>query len=372
MSLQKEYATTTARVATLQKQLENAKQSVAAGTDAETQIASLQRHADVQRELYIDLSKKVDALETERRVVGGNVHVISYAQLPEGVAFPRKLPFILGGMMVAAAASLGTTMLLDRSDKTVRSKRGLQLAAGVPVLGYIPALRRTQLANCREVLAPSALQEAVRKLYAHCVLMHDTGRPQSILVSSTLPGDGKTFVTLALAQFAAASGQRVLAIEGDLRRPDFHRALSENSSPGLSGYLRGDVECEEVVHGSHVAGLDLILAGKPALNSTELISNGRIGDLLAWARSRYELILIDSPPSQVLMDSHLLASRVDGVLYCARWGISDTRLISDAVQELVSRGARVLGIAIDRVDARQLPFYDDYGGHDMVYLPRAG
>jgi succinoglycan biosynthesis transport protein ExoP len=178
-------------------------------------------NADVQRVLYIDLSKKVDTLETERRVLSGNVHVVSHAQLPEGVAFPRKLPFIIGGVLFAAGASLGTTLLLDRGDKTVRSRRNLQFAAGVPVLGYIPALRRTQLASCREVLVPSGLQEAIRKLYANCVLMRDTGRPQSVLVSSALPRDGKTFVTLALAQFAAASGQRVLAIEGDLRRPWF-------------------------------------------------------------------------------------------------------------------------------------------------------
>lgn len=368
-SLRQDYETTSSRVAALQEQLEKAKQSVAAGTNAETQIASLQRHADVQRELYIDLSKKVDTLETERRVLSGNVHVVSHAQLPEGVAFPRKLPFIIGGVLFAAGASLGTTLLLDRGDKTVRSRRNLQFAAGVPVLGYIPALRRTQLASCREVLGPSGLQEAIRKLYANCVLMRDTGRPQSVLVSSALPRDGKTFVTLALAQFAAASGQRVLAIEGDLRRPDFHRALNEKSSMGLSGYLRGVAECEQVVQSSHIPGLDVVVAGEPALNSTELISNGRIDGLLAWAQSRYELILIDSPPSQVLMDSHLLATRVDGVLYCARWGSSDTRLVSNAVQELVSLGARVLGIVIDRVNARQLPFYDGYSSYD-IYLPR--
>lgn len=369
LSFQKEYAATTARVATLQKQLESAKQSVAEGTDAETQIASLQRHADVQRELYVDLSKKVDALETERRVVSGNVHVVSDAQLPERVAFPRKLPFILGGLMLAAGAGAGTAFLVDRGDRTVRSKRGLQVAAGAPVLAYIPTTRLTQLASCREVLVPCELQEAVRDLYAHCVLMQETGRPQCVLVSSALGGDGKTFVTLALAQFAAASGARVLAIEADLRRPDFHRALEETSGTGLSAYLRGVAECEQVVQRSQVPGLDVVLAGEPALNSTELLSNGRFDELLRWARSRYEFILVDGPPSRVLVDAQLLATRVDGVLYCARWGVSDTRVVSNAVHELASRGAHVIGIAIDRTNARQIRFFDGYGGY-YGYMPR--
>jgi succinoglycan biosynthesis transport protein ExoP len=367
-SLRQEYEKSTSRVAALEEQLEKAKQAVAAGTGAEIQIASLQRHADVQRELYIDLSKKLDSLETERRVLSGNVHVVSYAQLPRGVAFPRKLPFILGGLMLAAGAGVGTTLLVDRGDRSVRSKWGLQVAAGAPVLAYIPTARRTQLASCREVLVPCELQEAVRDLYAHCVLMQETDRPQCVLVSSALPGDGKTFVTLALAQFAAASGARVLAIEADLRRPDFHRALEETSGTGLSAYLCGVAECEQVVQRSQVPGLDVILAGEPALNSTELLSNGRFDELLRWARSRYEFILVDSPPSRVLVDAQLLATRVDGVLYCARWGVSDTRVVSNAVHELASRGAHVIGIAIDRANARQVRFFDGYGGY-YAYMP---
>ena len=274
--------------------------------------------------------------------------------------------------MLALIASVGATLMVDRGDRTVRTKRSLERVAGVPVLSHIPALRSRKLASCRDVMTPCALQEATRQLFANSVLMHGTNRPRSILVTSALPKDGKTFVTLALAQFAARSGRKVLAIEGDLRRPDFDRALSINATRGLSDYLRGDAQPEEVLLPGGIPGLDVIVAGTPTFDSTELISNGRVADLLSWAFNRYDLVLMDGPPTEVLADSHLLAKEADGVLFCVRWGISDMQTVTQAVHELTARGARVLGLAIDRVAARQLPLYEKYQGYGLQYSARLG
>lgn len=369
-SLQRNYATATAEVDALEQQLKEAKRRVTAATDAQTEIASLQRHADVQRELYLDLSKKVDALEIDRRVMRGDARVVSYAQYPDNLASPRRLSFALGGLLFAAVAAIGVTLMLDRGDRTVRSKQSVQRVAGVPVLSHIPALRSNKLTACRQVMTRSALQEATRQLFANCVLMHGPDRPRSILVSSALPKDGKTFVTLALAQFAARSGQRVLAIEADLRRPDFERALSLKAKRGLSDYLRGDARFEEVLLQGDVPGLDVIVAGVPTFESTELISNGRIADLLSSAVDRYDLVFMDGPPTEVLADSYLLAKEVDGVLFCVRWGASDTRIVSQALQQLIRRGAHVFGLVVDRVAPRQLHLYERYKSYGWAYLPR--
>jgi capsular exopolysaccharide synthesis family protein len=371
-SLRQTQAAAAAKVAALERQLGEAKRRVGNATNAQTQIASLQRHADVQRELYVDLAKKIDALEIERRVLNGNTRVVSDAQYPTEPASPRKFSFALGSLLLALATSVGGTLMLDRSDRTVRTKRRLERVAGVPVLSHIPELRPGQLASCRQVMNPSALQEAIRQLFANCVLMHGNNSPRSILVTSALPKDGKTFVTLALAQFAARTGRRVLAIEGDLRRPDFEHALLLRGTRGLSEYLRGDAEFEEVLLPSRVPRLDVIVAGRPTFDSTELVSNGRISALLSSALDRYDLVLLDGPPTEVLADAHLLGREVDGVLFCARWGASDMRTVTQAVQELAAQGARVLGLAIDRVIPRQLPLYNKYEGYGLRYSPRVG
>jgi Mrp family chromosome partitioning ATPase len=162
----------------------------------------------------------------------------------------------------------------------------------------------------------------------------------------------------------------VLAIEGDLRRPDFEHALLLSGTRGLSEYLRGDAEFEQVLLPSRVPGLDVIVAGRPTLDSTELMSNGRISALLSSAFDRYDLVLLDGPPTEVLADAHLLGREVDSVLFCVRWGASDMRTVTKAVQELAAQGPRVLGLAVDRVIPRQLPVYAKYESYGLRHSPR--
>jgi capsular exopolysaccharide synthesis family protein len=361
------------KVASLEQQLADAKRRVAAESETETEIANLQRHAEVERELFVDLSKKVGGLEIDRRVLRGDARIISYAQYPKAPAFPRKLPFALGGLMLATIASAGAALAVDRGDRTVRTRRSLERVAGVPVLGHIPALRPAGLASCQQVMTAGPLQEAVRQLFANCVLMHGRNGPRTILVTSALPKDGKTFVALALSQFAARSGQKVLAVEADLRRPEFSRMLAVTpAANGLSEYLRGRAQFEEILVPGGISGLDIILAGKPTVDSTELISSERSAGLLSLVASRYDLVVIDSPPTEALADSYFLAKAVDGVLFCVRWGASDTRVISEALQALRRRGAQVLGLAVDQVAPGRLHLYERYKRYGIGYLPRTG
>ena len=369
-SMRQDLAAANAREHALETQLDEAKGRVAEGVNAETQIASLQRHADVQRELYLDLSKKINAIEAERRTVTGSARVVSYAQLPTQVSFPRKLPFLLGGVVLAACAGLGAALFADRSDRTVRTKLGLRLASGLPVLGYIPKARSNpRLDAAAEPCRQPALQDAIRTLYAQNVLVQAPA-PRSILVTSAQSGDGKTFITLSLAKFAAESGKRVLAIECDLRRPDFAAALRLSGHIGLVDYLRGSTMRDDIIQADVAPGLDVIVAGKPTFASTELLSNGRIVELLAWARTRYDLVLVDSPPSEALMDAHLLADAVDSILFCVLWGKSKTEHVLEAVGQMSAHGAKAIGFAINRTDTGRLSQYDAGYGERKSYGPR--
>jgi Mrp family chromosome partitioning ATPase len=181
-------------------------------------------------------------------------------------------------------------------------------------------------------------------------------RPRTLLLTSAETGEGKTFLTLAMAQFGAATGQRILAVEADLRQPDFRAALGLADGPGLADLLRGEIGHAAVVRPSGF-GFDVLPAGAATIASTELLSNGRIAALLDWARDKYDLVLIDSPPAQVLMDAHVLASRVDGVLYCARWGHSSVETVADSVRSLRLTGARIVGLALGMVDPREYALY---------------
>ncbi len=366
-----DYQAASSRVIALRAQVEALKKDVGAGDDATTQIAALQRDTDVDRELYLDLTKRVNELEAERRLVVGDARLVNFAELPDKVFFPKKITFGLTGLLLASALATVAALLRDRADGSVRAAGRLQAASGLRVLAHIPRVRRIGAGGsklARQLVEPSAFQEAIRGLYAECMLLDAGAERRSILVTSSQPVEGKTFVTLALAHFAAAAGKRVLVLECDLRRPSFARALSLRSARGITDYLRGRASAEEILLASSAEGLDVMLAGAPAMNSTELLSEPRLRALLDWAASRYDLVLLDTPPAQVLRDARVLARQVDGVLYTAQWGQSQMSAVLDGVAAIQAAGGQVIGLVLDRVQTEHYALYNAHAHPQDTYL----
>ena len=367
-SLESDRASAVAQVVSLRQQLADIKKDVGANDLAETQIASMVRDNDVKRELYVDPSKKANDLEAQRRLVTGDVELVNYAEPPHKVASPKPVLFGAAGLMAATILASAAALLRDRSDQTVRNSTRVGTLTDAPVLGHVPYVHRVRGSGASGGVAllgsPSALQEAIRLLYTRCFAMHGASRPRTLLIASANAGEGKSFLTLALAQFAAASGKRVLAIEADMRRPGWHKTLSLSAdNPGLVDVLRGGVSYDDALRTTKL-GFDVLPAGAATITSTELLSNSRITPLLAWARQHYDMVLVDSPPSQQLMDAHLLASQADAVLFCARWGQSPLDSVAEGVRDMRRAGGRVIGVALGMVKLREYPLYG------MVKLPR--
>jgi succinoglycan biosynthesis transport protein ExoP len=375
-----DYQAASSRVTSLRAQVDALKQDVRGNDNATTQVAALQRDAVTDRELYLDLTKNLNALETNRRLVTANARLVSLAELPESVFFPKPSTFGLTGLLLATAFATVAALVRDRSDRTLKAVDGLQGSLGLRVLAHIPHVARVGRGSSqmeKRIQQPSAFQEAIRSLYAECLLVsarrHGGERPvRSIMVSSSDSGEGKSFITLALAHFAASAGQRVLVLECDLRRPSIGRSLSLPGQQGITEILRGVATPEQVVCEAPSGRLDVILAGKPAMDSTELMGNPRLRQLLAWANTRYDLVLIDTPPSRALPDARILAPDVDGVLYCAQWGRSHTDAVVNGVSEIRAAGGRMLGLVLDRVTQEHYRHYDTKSLKSGSYLVAQG
>jgi succinoglycan biosynthesis transport protein ExoP len=360
-SAQRDYESAAAQVASLRAQMDALKHQVGQGDLAETQIASMVRDNDVKRQLYVNLSNKANDIEAQRRLLTADVQLINYAEVPDKISSPKPLLFALAGLMFASVAAAGAALLRDRSDATVRTDGWLETLSSTPVLGHIPHLPRLgdDYAGSvgSQLTKPSALQEAVRSLYTKCLLLGGAVRPQSLLIASADSGEGKSFLALAMAQFGAATGQRVLVVEGDMRRPGFRAALNLADAPGLAAILGGTCAYAEAVQKT-TFGFDVLPAGRATIASTELLSNGRIAALLDWAKERYDLVLIDSPPAQLLMDAQVLASHVDAILCCARWGHSPVGMVVESVRSLREAGGKVIGLAIGMVKPKEYGLYE--------------
>lgn len=369
-----------ARVVSARAELEQATQAASQAVEDETQIASMVRQLDTKRATFNDLSQRLSQLETERRVLEANTQLVNMAELPTRPAFPQKVPFLAGGLTLASIVATAAAMVSYRPA----ASGPLALSGGftrVPILSQVPRLRLRRT-SAKELLGSkrdlplgaalseleyhSPLQESVRILHARLVLAGFGTTKRSLMITSEAAGEGKTFITMALARFATAAGRRVLVIESDMRRPFLSEALNAPPSAGLSGYLeRGTLD---VVRLRAVPGVDVIVSGDPNTSSTELLAGRRFRELLDWA-SRYDLVLVDSAPIANLMDPALIAPQVDGVLFCLRAGRPPTAESLNTLPELERTNGNLVGLVMTFVPDERVPMYRLEGSRSALTTP---
>lgn len=365
-SMQRDVQSAAARVEELRGEYGKLVSEVGQTGGAEAGIAIMVRDVEARREIYVEQLKKVNILQTERRLLTGDARLVNHAELPDRQWFPKKLPFVGIGGVLSLAIGCGLSLLRDQGDRTLRATSSLGALAGVPVMGYVPWVRRRSGGWQPKMLPRSAspLQEAIRAMFGRFVLVPGIA-PKTIMISSADIGEGKTFLTLALALFAVSTGRRVLVIEADLRRPSFRSALRLPEGRGLSEHLRGTATVDEIIE--DYEGLHIITAGTPAVDSTELLSKNRLDVLLRQAEFDYDLVLVDSPPAMLLMDAHVIARRVDGIVVCASLGRSRPFRVSQAMRDLEASGGHVFGLVVSGGRSGETLEYD-LPGSRVSYL----
>lgn len=250
------------------------------------------------------------------------------------------------------------------------SSSELAVVTGAPILARLPTIKRDPsespigailTAQSGASLAralPLALQDrhyqdALRDLATGLLTSNDARTRRKILVASPTTAEGKTFLTLTLAQHLAMAGRSVLVIECDLGAPKFETALGLRSSIGLQGILRGDVTPREAVVRTSTPNLDAISAG-PFSASSELLMRKPLGDLLLWSQI-YDVVLIDAPSPGIQTDLGVLARQVDGVLLCMRSGRSSIGQAVATSSAIRVAGGNVFGIAVTMIPDANTP-----------------
>jgi succinoglycan biosynthesis transport protein ExoP len=393
-SAQKTFDTNDALVTSLKKQMDAAKSDAGSATIDEASIESMVRDTDVKRQQYAELYKKASELETERRVMVGSTRLVSLAELPSKPFFPKKVPFLAAGLTLALILGIAAALLADKlypppqngteaakpigkdiaavpvsAPAAVRGSRrrtgvlaarvGLTtLAGGVPILCRLPLLRRLQPASMVGAILQDHLPLTVgdaldlaeangrfRQSLASLMqgLRIGEGEPgRCIVVTSTGPGEGRTLTTLALANHAAAMGCRVLAVECDLQRPAFARALSISARTGLVDVLKGAISVRDAVVHTGNPRLDVLMAGGASSKAADQLARKNLAQLLSVFRS-YDVVLIDSPlPSR---EGRYFAG-IDSVLICLKGDGALKGRAAPAVAAVKALGASSIAIAV--------------------------
>ncbi len=310
------------------------------------------------------------------------IDVVSRAFKPENIASPQLLTFIPLGAFAALALSVGFALLLEISDKSVRTPRDV-MRTQLPVLGTIPTTDDDEVdiehveTACLE--APhSVVAEAFRNLRANLFFSAPAEQQGVILVTSPSGGNGKTTIATNLAISIALSGRRVLLIDANFRRSAIPRIFPNTRVEGLSNILIGQGFLKDYVSETSVPGLDVLSAGPIPPNPAELLGSSYLRDVVVDARSRYDQVIFDGPPVLLVSDAMVLAGAVDGCLLVCQYRKTSRGALQRSQTNLEAIGARIFGAVLNEVQTRAggyfrkvyREFYDYQDTEDEAGRPR--
>jgi Mrp family chromosome partitioning ATPase len=331
-----------AREASLHERLNSLRDLVASQSDAEIKLRDLQNQADAAREVYLSYLHRFQQTASLGLMQQPDAELIALADLPLHPAGPRRIQIVVLAGAVGIIIAVLCALLCDRFRRGFFTPADLEAATGLTVIGFIPRLRRGM-----EALSSAKIQFLFREAMNHVRATLEFGsqqyRAQVVLVTSALPGEGKTHFATSLARSVTARGGRALLIECDLRRP--------SSSQGHLAIVR-----------DLASGIDVGTLQTSRAHPSFLPSLNRARAEMDAVRQKYDLIVLDGPPVLACAEAELLCDVVDGIIMVVRWGHTTKGSISSALRTLRLYGIRTIGAVMTNADIKQLTkTSSDYG-----------
>jgi capsular exopolysaccharide synthesis family protein len=357
--LKNEVATQQARGQSLNAMLDKMKTDAAHNDIAEVQLHDLERQAQANRALYENFLTRFKQTESDDSYQQPEASIISRAPVPVLPSFPQKTVLMVLSVVTSFLIGWVLALICENLDVAIRSMDQVRGRLKVNALGMVPALAgvRRAIGTSRpekEVMDRplSAYTEAIRSIHTNLMLADVDRRPRIVLVTSALPGEGKSTMAMSLAQTIARSGQRVVVVDGDLRRPALHRLAGIAHKPGLIEWLLGRSAAEEVIYSAGPGGVDIIPAGSQPQMPPNLLSSDRFRLLLHGLTERYDMVILDSAPVLAVSDTRVLAALAERTLFVVRWASTSHKVAASALHQLFEAGATVAGVALTAVDVK--------------------
>jgi succinoglycan biosynthesis transport protein ExoP len=373
-ALHNDYLAAAAREKSLITAAESQKREALAQRRSQIEYEALDHAASSDQQIFETLLQRAKETGLSGQSLGSNVRVIDSADPPRVPVTPRKdrnaLIAILGGSILGVCMGF----FVDYFDKRIQTPDEVTAQLGLPCLGLVPLVDHAH--NIRPLVSdgvPARFKESFRRVRTNVLFALGTDKVRTVLVTSTGPSEGKTLVASNLAIALAQTGQRVLLIDADLRRPSIHRAFNQRQDFGLSDVIKNGATASKVIRGSETPNLWLLTAGSEGVSPAELLSSPKVRDLLATLSAEFDWIVIDSPPVMAVTDASLIANVAGGVLFVVAAEKTMGPSALNALGELNGAGARFVGAILNGVNLdRYAFFYSSYYKHeyDKYYVTR--
>lgn len=284
------------------------------------------------------------------------------AQLDPDPVSPKTLLNIVAAGVIGLLVGLAVALVRDLLDHTLKSPAEIEKVAGAPVMASVAfdrAVPKNPLLS--DVHGFSPRSEAFRVLRTNLQYLDLDSQPKCLVITSPMPGEGKTNTSTNLAIALAQAGQRVLLVDGDLRRPRVAGLLGLEAKVGLTTVLVGKATLGEAIQSHKPTGLSFLAGGPIPPNPTEVLQASATRALIEQLRGLYDVVIIDAPPLLPVADAAILAHAADGALMVMRHGKTTHEALQSAADRLDSVGAKLYGVVVNMVPRR------DGGGYQYYY-----
>jgi polysaccharide chain length determinant protein (PEP-CTERM system associated) len=371
----------------------------------ELQLARLTRDKNVSDQIYMLLMQRKEEAQLAQAIQVGNVSVADPAIKPLRPYKPQKKVYLMLGVVLGLMLGLGVAFFLEYMDNTFRTEEDVKRYLKLPFLGSVPFIKSQPVLESHPKTAslvkhPDTIEDAQRKAIANPVrlseqearmLTHLSPRApeteayrmlttniqfaevdesiHTLLITSSGPGEGKTITATNLSVVMAQGGKKTLLVDTDLRKPAVHRVFRLEREPGVTEFLLGKVELQEIIKNSQVENLSVITSGATPPNAPQLLASQKMKDFIKELKEQFEIILFDSPPAIVVTDPAILGQELDATCLVIEAERTDKDAALKAKELLTTANANLLGVIFNKIDVRKrygyyYYYYYYYGGHE--------
>tara|TARA_Y100001963_G_scaffold77635_1_gene107556 strand:+ start:987 stop:3179 length:2193 start_codon:yes stop_codon:yes gene_type:complete len=371
-SITTQYESSKQKVAQLQREVETSKAAFRSLAELDNKRKALEREVDINQQLYDSFFTRLKETDELGGLESANARVLDTALPSYTPSKPNKKLFIAAAFVLSLSFGIALAIVMETLNSGIRSVDDVEKKLGQRMLGLIPWLahkKKTDL-PIRTFFDGKKHQfaEAVRTLRTSLSLLNIEKENQAILVTSSVPKEGKTTVSINLA-FALGQLDKTILIDADLRRPSIGKQFNIPSyQPGVANLVLKSHSFEECLVRDEESSIDILSAGTIPSNPQELLADKGFEELITKLKSEYKYVVVDTAPTQAVSDSMIVANSCDSVIYVVRADSTSDKVINNGLSRFLQVGHRLDGVVLNQVNLRKSDvaqryagFYDQYG-----------
>jgi len=333
------------------------------------QYNSLKREVESDKNMYESLVRRTKESEISKDLETTNLRIIDMATVPKSPFSPNRRRDIQTGMMLGLFLGVGMAFFLEYLDSSVKTAEDVELYVKLPFLGYVPSAKQeVKLSkDPRDIdlicskMPNSRVAEAYRSIRTSIIFSCPEDRSlKTILITSTSPREGKSTVSTNLGIVFANANEKTVILEADMRRPRLAHTLGVEGKEGLSTFLTGASDLDAVIKKTEIPNLFLIPSGPRPPNPAELLTSSKTRNMLTELKTRFDRIIIDSPPVLTVADPAIMANMAEGVIDVILSNALNIDIILKGRQRLYEAKAKIIGIILNNVNVKKEDSYYYY------------